>query len=148
MMRRNSYFTAIVIVGVVLVGCGIGGIVWWRSRSVDPVVEVVQPGSYFERATTFEAETETDREYVTYYPDGTCFCTGYTLIEDEYDEEGDDGWLKGTSSGKYYIENGGEVINVVWDDWIEERYELKDGTYQRYDLVFHEKKIAGEEKGC
>lgn len=83
-------------------------------------------GSYFSVKTQFYAETPTDQQTVTYYPNGTCFSVGYILI--------DDYWMKGTSKGTYYIKNN--IIYVTWDGCVKESYRLVNNRYKCGELYF------------
>lgn len=84
---------------------------------------------YFSTKTVFYAEISTIRQTVTYYPNGTCSCIGYVLNNDY--------WVKGTSQGKYYIQNS--TIHVTWDDWLKEEYRLINNSYTNDELYFKRK---------
>lgn len=81
---------------------------------------------HFHTKTVFYAESSDAKQTVTYNPDGTCSCIGYVL-NDGY-------WIKGTSSGKYTLKSN--TIDVVWDEWIHESYQLSNNSYSSDGLYF------------
>lgn len=86
-------------------------------------------GKYFLLETTFYAENPTNKEMVTYYPNGDCMSVGYVYCECY--------WVKGTAKGKYHIKN--DVIYVEWEGFnenINERYVLRNNRYISGNLNF------------
>lgn len=86
--------------------------------------------SFFSKETYFYGENENNRLGVTYYPNGTCYLSGY--IRD------DENWIKGTSEGRYYIKNS--TLYVTWDDWVNESYKLINNQYRDDGVLFILKK--------
>lgn len=81
---------------------------------------------YFPKESVFYAQSNKAKQTVTYYTNGTCYCIGYILSEGY--------WVKGTSNGRYYIQNG--IIHVIWDSWLNESYRLSNNSYKNDDLLF------------
>ncbi len=83
------------------------------------------PKTYFRQKSTFYGEDASSKMEVTYYPNGTCKCTGYVLENDH--------WVKGTSDGVYYMQ--GNVIYVMWDEWLKENYTVNNSQYVNGGLI-------------
>ena len=83
---------------------------------------------YFPKETVFYAEDSTNKETVTFYPDGTCVNVGYFYIQE------DDWWMKGTAEGRYYIyENN---IYITWAECEQEKYNFINNQYNIDGLIF------------
>lgn len=86
--------------------------------------------SYFKSQTTFYGEDSSQKTGMTFYSNGTASCVGYVNVGGS--------WIKGTSQGTYYIQNN--CINVVWDDWLSEKYVLNNNTFYHEGILFRVKK--------
>lgn len=83
---------------------------------------------YFPKETVFYAEDSSNKETVTFYPDGTCINVGYFYIEE------DDWWMKGIAEGRYHIyENN---IYITWAECEQEKYNYIDNQYNVDGLIF------------
>lgn len=85
-----------------------------------------QNSRFFATETVFYAQNSEAEQTVTYKPNGRCELIGYVL-SDGY-------WIRGTSDGVYYMENG--MINVTWDEWLHEKYRLNGNQYNNHGLIF------------